>query len=349
MTEDVMKRKQNNKSKVKEQGMTCGSVSLDNVREPLIATGSPAVFMNFDKPLDLSLPVLQDSINISSQKLGISFAPTLNSFESAVTAITEPLRIATNGISFLSNQYQQSAVFLSDIVFNATKATREFSSIVVDFPVQNALISIDPSTTFELGIQSASALDTTLSGISFASVAHQRTSIGILDFETEQTLMLKVDRLETKVDDIQTLLADVIYPFLVEDSARKDNILDELLAFYKGKPQTFAKVREVQFSDRTCKLHIDKTAIPLQQGKNEETLCRVIFRNKSSIDRLWNIDEIVEKMGESLEQTRFWKRRLYQTARQLNHKIALETGYKDFLIYTMSTICVNPTYLISKK
>lgn len=285
-------------------------------------------------------PIIRTKESIKGFALGIQdTVKTVNNMCAAVVDAVQPLQA-------FATEYKSSAVLFSDLVQSTKENLVSFQNVITDFPLQATSVYIDPLTTVDVDIESATIIDTTpVSGISLSSVARQRTSIGVLEFETEQALVVKVDRLEAKVDTVQNLLAEEIYPFLVEDSKRKDNLLDEILAYYKGKPNSFVKVNNVSFCEGSCKLTIDNHEIPLLPDTNEEMLCRVVFKDKKALIKLWYMDEIVEAMGEGIEQTKYWKRRLYQTARQLNDKIAKETGLKDFIVYTTKTICVNPIFL----
>jgi hypothetical protein len=260
----------------------------------------------------------------------------------AVADVVQPLHT-------FATEYKASAVLLSDLVQSTKENLVSFQNVVTDFPLQSTSVYVDPLTSIDVDIESATVVDTLpASGISLASVARQRTSVGILEFETEQSLVLKVDSLEAKVDTIQDFLSDEIYPFLVEDSKRKDDLLNDILAYYKGKPKTFVKVSEVGFSERACKLTIDGNEIPVSPNTNEEQVCKVIFKNKTALEKQWSYDEIVEAMGEGITRTRSWNRKLYQVARQLNDKIAIHAGLKDFIVYTTKTVNINPTFFERK-
>lgn len=333
MTEDVMKLKDNN---VDEENIVPLYVNNDGFLS--LASQMQENVIAINNSIVEPVVKMQESIRVVASNLQDT-VKTASNMGAAVVDAMQPLQT-------FASEYKASAVLLSDLVQSTKENLVSFQDVITDFPLQATSVYIDPLTTIDVDIESATIIDTTpVSGISLASVARQKTSIGVLEFETEQALVLKVDRLEEKVDTVQNLLAEEIYPFLIEDSKRKDNLLDEILAYYKGKPNSFVKVNNVAFCEGTCKLTIDNHEIPLLPDTNEEMLCRVVFKNKKALIKLWYMDEIVEAMGEGIEQTKYWKRRLYQTARQLNDKIAKETGLKDFIVYTTKTICVNPIFL----
>jgi len=84
--------------------------------------------------------------------------------------------------------------------------------------------------------------------------------------------------------------------------------------------------------------------IPIPPNSNQNSLCKVIFKNKSSLRKEWSWDEMLEKWGGSYEDKEAW-RKVYNAGREVNKKVAIETGVKDFLIVKKLTIAVNPNYL----
>jgi hypothetical protein len=74
----------------------------------------------------------------------------------------------------------------------------------------------------------------------------------------------------------------------------------------------------------------------------QAAICKLLFKNKSSQNKEWPWDEIVDKMG---DEGRRKKRSIYDAARQLNIKIAAETAVQDVLLVTTKTIQLNPKYL----
>lgn len=317
---------------------------------PVIDTKPLQILTNYSDTIKQPLLTIQGTLDSFQKTVQEITIPAVDLGKTFSDQLVGSIRIADNFGKAIAPQYLQSVTVMQDLLKSTQDSLKVIgNSVVTDFPLKDTFLKIDTSTVFDLGVKSAEIIDLKARTVSFSSVARQKTDIGIWSFETEQSLVLKVDRIEEKVDSVQALLVEEIYPFLIEDSKRKDDVLDQLLAFYKGKPQIFAKVKEIVFSDRTSKLHIDSIEIPLQPNTNEELLCGIVFKNLTTASRLWNTDEIVEEMGEDIEQTRTWKKRIYQTARQLNEKIVLATGLKEFLVYTMSTLCVNPIYLTPKK
>ena len=288
---------------------------------------------------------LKNSINSMSEMMRDIIIPVVDFRKNLFESLVEPLRLAQKGLSEYAEQYQRSATLIATIAQSTRVDLIAFRNLVTDFPLADLVKTIDTSTTLSVGFKSAKIIDPQTNSVSFEAVASQRADLGLLHFETQQSLVLKVDRLESKMDTVQTLLADEIYPFLIEDSRRKDNVLEEILAYYKGKPTGFAKVTDIKFIKQTCTLSIDQKDIPLQLDTNEAEVSKIVFNSKSAIKKLWNFDELLERMGERVKRDPLWNKVLYQTARQLNNKIAIKTGLENFLVFTTKTLCVNPIYI----
>lgn len=96
------------------------------------------------------------------------------------------------------------------------------------------------------------------------------------------------------------------------------------------------------------KLHFKGGQITISEGL-QDSLCRVIFRNKKNMIKKWNWDEVLDKqigMEKIYDAKKDW-RKVYDPGRAINRNVAVETGVKDLLIVTKRTIRVNPKYLPS--
>lgn len=275
---------------------------------------------------------------------GISDAMSLK----FLTDVIEPTNKIIKSIGLFSDQYQRTANILSEVMQYNFKAMDAFRNLVIDFPLKDLMLKIDTATTLSVALKSASLVDKTNSMISLSSVATQRTQFGLVEFETEQSLVFRFNQMEEKVNNVHTLLSDEIYPFLIEDSKRKDDILYDLLAYYKGKPQVSVKVADIDFSAKDYRLKINEIPVPIAKSRNEPFLCSILLKNKKSIAKLWDIEEVANIMGEGIEDTQNVKKRIYQTARQLNTKIFAIAELPNFFVCTDKGVCVNPIYLKKK-
>jgi len=84
--------------------------------------------------------------------------------------------------------------------------------------------------------------------------------------------------------------------------------------------------------------------IPIPPNSNQSSLCKVVFKNTRSLQKEWSWDEMLEEWGGSFEGKDLW-RKVYNAGREVNKKIAIETGIKDFFIAKKLTIALNPKHL----
>lgn len=121
--------------------------------------------------------------------------------------------------------------------------------------------------------------------------------------------------------------------FMLEEYRNKNS--NQVPTFYKLLPAYDPQSSMLFFSDKT---------IPIPTNTNQSELCKVIFENKTSVNREWSWDELLDKWGGGYEDTDQW-RVVYNAGREVNKKVAIETGIKDLLIVKKQTIKLNPKYL----
>ncbi len=316
-----------------------------NLPNPLFDLHTLASFKHLNEAVYQPFIDLKDSINSVSEMMRDIIIPVVDFRKNFFEDLVEPIRLAQKGLFQYAEQYQRSATLIASITQSVKVDLTAFNNLVTDFPFADLVKTLDTATILSVDFKTAKITDPQANSVSFEAIASQRTNLGILQFETEQSLVLKVDRLEAKVDTMHSLLADELYPFLLEDSRRKDNILNDLLTYYKGKPTDIAKISDIQFVEKICKLTINGINIPIKINTNEADICRIIFSSKRAINKLWNLDEIVVRLGEVFENAPKWNDFVYQAVRQINTKILVCTGLENFLIYTDKVLCVNPIYL----
>jgi len=83
--------------------------------------------------------------------------------------------------------------------------------------------------------------------------------------------------------------------------------------------------------------------IQIPPNTNQERICRIIFKNTNNMKRLWSRDELVEKWGENPDMIGW--RVVYNAAREINKKVAIETNIKDLLTIKKVSVRLNPKYL----
>ncbi len=83
--------------------------------------------------------------------------------------------------------------------------------------------------------------------------------------------------------------------------------------------------------------------IKIPPNSNQDELCKIVLKDKKSIYKNWSYDEIMEIWGEEYDKS--MARKIYSAAREINEKIAIETGIKNFFITTLKTLQINPTLI----
>ena len=125
----------------------------------------------------------------------------------------------------------------------------------------------------------------------------------------------------------------VLRRLMFEEYKNKNS--NQVSTSYKLLPTYDLQSSTISFSDKT---------IPIPTNTNQSELCKVIFENKTSVNREWSWDELLVKWGGGYEDTDKW-RVVYNAGREVNKKVAIETGVKDLFIVKKQTIKLNPKYL----
>lgn len=98
------------------------------------------------------------------------------------------------------------------------------------------------------------------------------------------------------------------------------------------------------YDPQTSAISFSGKTVPIPTNTNQSELCKVIFENKTSVNREWSWDELLDKWGGGYDDMDQW-RIVYNAGREVNKKVAIETGVKDLLIVKKQTIKLNPKYL----
>lgn len=142
------------------------------------------------------------------------------------------------------------------------------------------------------------------------------------------------------------------------DHSWKDDIIDDssLLHIQQLHNNLMAKLSEIEIKKalnkkrKTIKnskasykggiLYIKNKKISFSSKPNQRNLLNTLFKHPENI---WDNDEIWEDWG---EQDLIGKTlKFYTASDEINKKIAIETGLKDFLIKSTMQIQINPKYL----
>lgn len=168
------------------------------------------------------------------------------------------------------------------------------------------------------------------------TITRENIEIGNIQYKTIQQTQLQVQSLYREVKEIKEIY--------IQDAKDKGDMLEELLDYHRNGGSSTVKVEEVKYNKKTAELIIDNKTIKIMADTNQHYLCKILFANKTSIKRTWEIDEIVEAMGEYHDIQKGWTKKIYNTVRHLNQKIKAETGIDNFILHHNKTVLVNPKY-----
>lgn len=75
-------------------------------------------------------------------------------------------------------------------------------------------------------------------------------------------------------------------------------------------------------------------------------ICKTLFQSMASMRKVWSWDEMVESWNEDPENYGIEGGiKIYGPAKEINKKVAIETGIKDLLEVKTKSVCVNILYL----
>lgn len=112
-----------------------------------------------------------------------------------------------------------------------------------------------------------------------------------------------------------------------------------------GSPQfMFPRIDKAPFDRKGSILTINRISIdiPRESGRNE--LCRIIFGNKKNLGKVWNLEDIITKMGANNLKGKKRYHYIYDKVRFLNERIEKETDLENFLDLSNITLRIDPVY-----
>lgn len=166
------------------------------------------------------------------------------------------------------------------------------------------------------------------------TITRETTDLGIIKLRNIQETQLRVRRDVKKIKQLVT-----------EDAKKKDEMLEELLDYFRGKDAARVMIQKIIYNKKSAELQIDDKIIKLKMETNQHYLCKILFASKYSMKKVWEIYDVVEALGEDTENLDAWIKIIYATVRHLNEKIQVQTGLEKFILFGNKTIIVNPKYL----
>lgn len=113
----------------------------------------------------------------------------------------------------------------------------------------------------------------------------------------------------------------------------------------KDRPQfMFPSIDKAPFDRVNSVLTIDRISMDITRETGQQAFCKIIFGNKKNLGKIWQVEELAEKM--EVEDTKPRKRYhyIYDMVSALNERIDDATELKNFLDLENNTVRINPDY-----
>lgn len=103
---------------------------------------------------------------------------------------------------------------------------------------------------------------------------------------------------------------------------------------------------DIRYSPELNHLMIGERLIKIANDTNQGHLCKVLFKNRDSMEKVWAFDEVLEQWGnDSDHMGKAYLRKVYEAARSVNTKAASITQGEALLIYSLKEVKVNPALI----
>lgn len=241
-----------------------------------------------------------------------------------------------NQLNTINNPIDTNILLQSSLLLDS-HVLKGIEGYAINIPFENIEKSLTEYKKLSINLDDFKSYRNKSNEYLLRATTSETTSIGNVQLKTVQQTQFQIQELKQDFEDFKNNI--------MEDSNKKDEMLEELLAYFKNGGSDIVKVKKLSYNSKNAELVIDDRKINLRADSNQHYLCKVIFENEISVKKVWEIDDIVQAIGEYLFTERNWKSRIYNTIRHLNDKIQSQTGISKFIIYDNKTIIVNPKYL----
>lgn len=123
-----------------------------------------------------------------------------------------------------------------------------------------------------------------------------------------------------------------------------NRLLREVSAKLDNLSEQNAKLVAPNFDADNCEIIFANKRIEIPKNTNQAELVKSLFSEKDNLAREWDWSEMLEDWGYQTYGKEDW-RKVYMAAREVNKKVAIETGVKDLLSVTKLTVGINSNYL----
>ncbi|GJM16874.1 MAG: hypothetical protein DHS20C13_22010 [Thermodesulfobacteriota bacterium] len=213
----------------------------------------------------------------------------------------------------------------------------KLEGMLMNLPIHDIQKSLGDFSTLNIDIKEFKPVKPAYDEFILHTITRENIEFGNIKLRTVQDTQLQVQSLKGDVKEIKDTI--------IQDAKKKDEMLEELLDYFKNGGSNTVIVTKVKYNKKTAELSINKHTINIKADTNEHYLCKLLFANKENIKKAWEVYDIVEAWGENTEILEVWIKVIYNTIRRLNEKIQLSTGLERFILYESKTVLVNPNYL----
>lgn len=267
-------------------------------------------------------------------------APVLESIRnsSGLIALIKSIQSQSVISAELSKNVQNSIRAISVLQTGLTiniEAFRQINNIIITLPPNGFEHIVGIDTNVLLNVEKLGKVKKTKNEFNLSTRTTSTTNLGILQFKTTQQTNLIVTSLQQDMAELKS--------FVYEDSKHKDEMLQELLEYYKNGGSTTVQIKEVKYNKKSSELIIDKHVIKIRADTRQQQLCNILLSSKTSAKKVWEVYDIVTLSGE-YESNSEWNETFYNAVRHLNEKIQRIAHIEKFFLYDNKTILINPKY-----
>lgn len=194
--------------------------------------------------------------------------------------------------------------------------------------------NISVAASFSLTFKEFKPYDGLANYYSLGGSLKSSTKLEGFDLRSNKQLELKVERLESKVEQL---------------NSENKLLLNQIYKEIKTSKQLVV-IAEAKYNRKESALHIIGENIPIPIDSDQESLCVTLFKNDKTINRVWYIDEVVsEGFGDQYnsKEKDYWDKKVRAAVRRLNENIAINTSpLKDGIIrYSKGELRINQDLL----
>lgn len=112
-----------------------------------------------------------------------------------------------------------------------------------------------------------------------------------------------------------------------------------------GSQKMFPEVEGAPFNVMYSTLTLNNMTVDISRGSDRFKLCEILLADEEDIGRVWNIDEVLEIMGYSIEDKRDKYNFLRGLVKPFNKRVEEELGIPKLIDLNYTSVTINPVYI----